>query len=1418
MTASIDKKIVEMSFENDKFEKGVGTSLNSIDKLKKSLNFDGVAKSFDGISSAANRVNLGSIAEGVQGISNRFSAMGVLAITTLVNIANSAYQAGVRIAKALTIDPIKTGLNEYETKLNSVQTILANTQKEGTNLEVVTKALNDLNEYSDKTIYNFQQMTRNVGTFTAAGVKLDTSVAAIKGIANLAAISGSNADQASTAMYQLSQALSSGTVKLMDWNSVVNAGMGGQVFQEAIKETARLHGVGIDQMIEKEGSFRETLQKGWFTSEILTETLAKFTGDLNEDQLRTMGYTQEQIAGILKMGQTANDAATKVKTFTQLFDTLKEAAQSGWAQTWEVIIGNFDEAKEFLTQLNNQFGAILSSSADARNSMLTGWKDLGGRTKLIEAFQNALNAVLGIVNPLKSAFRDIFPATTAQQLFNITDGLSKFAKGLILSSENSEKVRRIFKGVFAVLDIGKIAISALLKALFGLVGSFSDTGTSLLDLTAKFSDWLVKLRESVIKSEVFTIIFQNIAKVLKSVIDGIGDFFGALIGGFSDVDKISKSEALSNFLETLGEKFRDFGKFGIIISKVFNVLSKLAAKLGPIVGKIASKIGDVVNKALDFITEKLEKLDVNKALEVLNTGLFGGILLGIKGFVDDSKKLVGTGLFGGILLSIKSFIDEGGSVFTGVKGILDGVKDSLKSYQKTLKAETLYKIAGAMALLAASILVLSFIDSERLLAATGAMSAMFIGLMGTLNVFEKTTGSGAKLVAMTGAIIGISGSLLVLALAVTVLSKLDPAEAAQGVLAIGSILGLLTLFQKFSTASTGLIGAVAGIFALSLAMMAIGFAIKSLGNMETETLIKGLLTMGAILGIVSVSLSSMTAAMPGAAALLVASGAILVLAISLKALGSLSLEQIGIGLLAIAGTLTILGIAGALLTPVAPTIAIIAISLLAIGAAAGAFGLAILGIGVGLGALAVGIVTLAGLSSVGIATITVVITSLASLLPLIAKQIAIGITNLIITLGENAIKIGKAIANIGLEILKSFAELIPEVVNVVLKFVLTLLTKLEESVPEIVDTGAKLLIGILEGMRSNIGEIVTLAAEVIINFINALKEKLPELNKAGWDFIISFIDSLALSMEEEAPRLAHSLRELALSIIKGILTGLSEGREDLWNGVKEVGQVIIDAFKDMLGINSPSTVFIQFALDIINGLVNGIANNINLIRAKAIEMAKTLIDTVKERSSDLISTGRDFVSGFALGIKDYIGEAIASAREMAQSVINTVANTLQAHSPARALIPLGRAADEGLALGITKFSGKVVDATNSLGLDTISGFKGIVSKITDALNTNMDVAPSIRPVLDLTEIKNAGLGIDSLLSGKTVSANLASITASNVAEQSIKEPLTIDPAENTKPSIQFTQINNSPKELSRSDIYRQTRIQLLSAKGLAGDS
>ena len=256
--SSIDRRIVEMQFDNREFEKHVQTSVDSLDKLKKSLDLEQSAKSFSELDKAAKSVNLSALTEAAEAVSKKFSFIGTVCDQVFRRITDAVLNAGAKVkgfVDELTIKPVATGFSEYETQINAIQTILSNTRDEltkkglddGARLELVNDKLDELNYYADKTIYNFTEMTKNIGTFTAAGVELETAVDSIQGIANLAAVSGSTSEQASRGMYQLSQAISTGTVKLMDWNSVVNAGMGGELFQKALMRTAEAEGIAGEE-------------------------------------------------------------------------------------------------------------------------------------------------------------------------------------------------------------------------------------------------------------------------------------------------------------------------------------------------------------------------------------------------------------------------------------------------------------------------------------------------------------------------------------------------------------------------------------------------------------------------------------------------------------------------------------------------------------------------------------------------------------------------------------------------------------------------------------------------------------------------------------------------------------------------------------------------------------------------------------------------------------------------------------------------------------------------------------------------------------------------------------------------------------------------------------------------------------------
>lgn len=909
MSTTVDERVVEMRFDNKQFEQNIQTSLSSLDKLKKSLNLEGAAKGLETVNDAANKCsgNMSPLSNAVETVRVRFSALEVMAITALQNITNSALAAGKNLVSAFTIDPIKTGFEEYETQINAVQTILANTSSKGTTLDQVNNALDELNHYADMTIYNFTEMTRNIGTFTAAGVDLDTSVAAIKGIANLAAVSGSNSQQASTAMYQLSQALAAGTVKLQDWNSVVNAGMGGQVFQDALKETAKVHGIAIDEMIKDEGSFRETLSKGWLTSDILTETLAKFTGDLNEDQLRTMGYTDDQIKSIMEMGKTANDAATKVKTFTQLFDTLKEAAQSGWTQSWEIIVGDFEEAKELLTEVSDTFSAVINASADARNKMLQDWKDLGGRTMMIEAVKNVFEGLVSVAKPVREAFNEIFPPMTGKQLAEITERIRDLTAKFKMGEESSKNLKNTFKGVFAVLDIVGQAFKAVAGGVGELIGLFLPAGNGVLSLTGSFGEYLVKLDETVKKTDVFGKAVSTVVDIVKIAITFVKTAgekvkeFGKTAGEKFDFPGF---ELFHSFLERVHDRMAQIGdgagkmKSGVIVA--FEMMGEALEKckflkvmeaLWTAVKVIAGGIADAVGTMMGTLAEKLGNADFSGVLDVLNSIAVGGIALSISKF----------------LKSVTEPLEGLSDILEGVTGILDGVRGCFEAYQTNLKAGTLLKIGAAIALLAGSIVAISLIDSDKLSISLGAITVLFANLLGAMAIFNKISSDTGKVSKACTAMIAMSVAVSILAGALKKVSDLDWGELARGLVGIAGLTTIVVASSKaMASGQKQVMKGATSLIVFGAAIKILASACKDLSKLQWDELGRGLTGVGVLFAEMAVFLR--VAKFNGkmistATGIVILAAAMKVLASACKDLGQMEWSEIGKGLAGIGGLL-----------------------------------------------------------------------------------------------------------------------------------------------------------------------------------------------------------------------------------------------------------------------------------------------------------------------------------------------------------------------------------------------------------------------------------------------------------------------------------------------------------------------------------
>ena len=912
MSTTVDERVVEMRFDNKQFEANVQTSLSTLDKLKRSLNLEGAAKGLENVNTAAQKCDMNPLTNAVETVKVKFSTLEVMAVTALANITNSAVNAGRNIVSALTIDPIKTGFQEYETQINAVQTILANTSSKGTTLDQVNNALDELNHYADMTIYNFTEMTRNIGTFTAAGVDLDTSVSAIKGIANLAAVSGSTSQQASTAMYQLSQALAAGTVKLQDWNSVVNAGMGGQVFQNALKETAKVHGIAIDEMIKDEGSFRETLSKGWLTSDILTETLSKFTGDLNEEQLRTMGYTDEQIQSIIKMGQTANDAATKVKTFTQLFDTLKEAAQSGWTQSWEIIVGDFEEAKELLTEVSDTFSAVINASADARNKMLQDWKDLGGRTMMIEAVKNVFEGLVSVAKPVREAFNEIFPPMTGKQLAEITERIRDLTAKFKMGEESSKNLKNTFKGVFAVLDIVGQAFKAVAGGVGELIGLFLPAGNGVLSLTGSFGEYLVKLDETVKKTDVFGKAVSTVVDIVKIAITFVKTAgekvkeFGKTAGEKFDFPGF---ELFHSFLERVHDRMAQIGddagkmKSGVIVA--FEMMGEALEKckflkvmeaLWTAVKVIAGGIADAVGTMMGTLAEKLGNADFSGVLDVLNSIAVGGIALSISKF----------------LKSVTEPLEGLSDILEGVTGILDGVRGCFEAYQTNLKAGTLLKIGAAIALLAGSIVAISLIDSDKLSASLGAITVLFANLLGAMAIFNKISSDTGKVFKACTVMIAMSVAVSILAGALKKVSDLDWGELARGLVGIAGLTTIVIASSKaMASGRKQVMKGATSLIIFGAAIKILASACKDLSKLQWDELGRGLTGVGVLFAEIAVFLR--VAKFNGkmistATGIVILTAAMKVLASACKDFGQMEWGEIGKGLAGIGGLLTELAV------------------------------------------------------------------------------------------------------------------------------------------------------------------------------------------------------------------------------------------------------------------------------------------------------------------------------------------------------------------------------------------------------------------------------------------------------------------------------------------------------------------------------
>ena len=709
--SSIDNRIVQMQFNNKQFEAGAKTTLGTLARLKQALNFSGVKTGVDTLGAAINKaLNVSGVASGIDSLNSKFSTMGIAWQRTIQQITDKAISAGMTISKALSTDALIDGLDEYTLKMDNIQTILTNTASKGTTLDDVNAALGELNKYADDTVYSFQDMTRAIGQFTTQGVDLETATAAIKGFSNLAAGTGTSNTDLARAEYQMSQALSTGVVKLMDWKSLETAGgMGGEYFQKGLIETAKSMGKTLPEGLE-DGliSFRESLSDNsssdpdWLTTDVLLTTLNKFAED-----------------------PTLKAAATEVKTFKQLIDTLKEALGTGWADSWEVIIGNFEEAKKLWTAVSNTLGGLIGNMSNARLEMLKEWKSLGGRDAAIQSIANAYKALLTVVEPAAQAIRKVFPKMTGKQLADLTKQVEKFTEKLSLTGAESTSVYRLFENLSTavknVLDVIRVMASSF-KMVFP--GSFRDTLFDIVDGLAqlagkiKFSTSTIGKLYTVARGifSVFSISFQ----VLKSLFNVVKPLFGYIASASGGV--LNVLVKFSQFLINLDESIKKTGVLDAVLGKVVNSFKKTIAWIKSIGYGIKGVFTDIVD-SVSYLFGTIKNL-VGEYLQgtVLNT-IYETV-------VSIKDKIVG--IVGDILTDISEIWGDGEAIDTSAISIAKGTKSlSLLSKVLSVIKDVFTKIGETIGSIA-----------EHLSPVIDALKTAVMSVFGLVKSFVTTFASG----------------------------------------------------------------------------------------------------------------------------------------------------------------------------------------------------------------------------------------------------------------------------------------------------------------------------------------------------------------------------------------------------------------------------------------------------------------------------------------------------------------------------------------------------------------------------------------------------------------------------------------------------------------------------------------------------
>ena len=1302
MGSNVEDQVLRMQFDNSQFEKNCAQSMSTLDKLKQSLNFKGSSEGLNNLSAKMKGLPVSALDGAVGTVARRFSAMEIAGVTALANITNSVVNTGKQMLNSLTIAPIKQGFEEYELKLGSVQTIMNST---GASLSEVNGYLDELNTYADKTIYSFSDMTNNIGKFTNAGVKLKDAVAAIQGISNEAAVSGANAQQASHAMYNFAQALSAGYVKLIDWKSIENAQMATVEFKKELLKTAEATGTvvkvdgkyktlttdmkgKVSDLFDETSAFNESLAHQWMTTEVLTKTLAR--------------YADENT----KIGKKAFAAAQEVKTFTQLMDTLKEAVGSGWARSFEILIGDFNEAKELWTSVNNVLSPFIDKTSDARNLMLSTWSNLGGREALIKGLTRAFEGVTSVVKQLKAAidstFKPLRGYLAGKELINFTNKFSELSlKFRDFVRINSGSFFDIFKGMASAVKIVTDAAKALydnaLKPIFDTLG-VNEFIPQLIEDLAELGRKITEFEQSnkVIKTTVD--MSKSLTKIWNVLKDTIVGALTAISNGLSVFSSSTKKS-----LEDVHDKVKEVTGFKMEVQSGFTVLTSLMSVLNGLAAAATwafTNFSKFANAIGEFAADHMNTEVFSELLSILNN-------LSIAKVFDAMGKGGVASVFDPIFGGVKN-------IATSFSEVLGAATETLETMQTKVKAEMVDQIANALLKLAAATFLLASVDVKGLSRASAALGALVFTLtkaLGSLGVMETAMGKNKGAGGILGGLLGASGgamtsimllngmaaALVQLSGALFLLSKADPEGLVAGLAALQGLVHLLvrmvTVLDAAALASLG--PSIAAITTMAKALRSLAISLLILSMIEPSQLAAEVVAIGALS---KVLVGFITALNPKDAAVLdmVASSivtlglALMELAVAMKILSTLSLGGLGKALAGIAGSLGIL--IAALFTmkklkltkkdfgPAATAILIMASALLVLSVAMKIISTmsweelakGLVGLAGALGMLVAALIvmsTFGGSMVAAASAIAIMAVALNLLIPALIvlgtlpfAVIASGLLGMGIALGI-LIAAGYAASAVAAPLMALAVSMLMMSGSVFLLAAgITLLAAQIGVIATVATAFATAIVNFVVTIAKAAPKIFDSLLKIVTGFLKALRDNIPEIIKLICELLIEIMDAL----KEQVPDVVESAVELVIAVVDGTAEAIEKNQDEILDAIEH----IITAVFKLLG-----------------GLGERLYDKIN-------EVTDGGLDAIMERVADFIVAGEDVVKGIIEGIKNKIEAAKNGIAKVANAIKNTFKKIFGIHSPSRVMKKMAGYIIDGFNIGLKDNESKAVAQTS----------------------------------------------------------------------------------------------------------------------------